>query len=179
MLAAQVYGYFANDSIPLWKCRRNGGIWKPEFRLYTLWLPGFVVLPIALGLFGASLQYHLHFMVLALACFLGGYATNSIIPVSVTYIIECFEGHASESAAIMGFYRLAFSLSLPFFVPAWIQKLGFGWCLGMAAFFSIFAFGGVVLLIWKGREVRKLSFKSISSNKGGMIIIKPDVFVKA
>ena len=49
----------------------------------------------------------------------------------------------------------------------------------MAAFFSIFAFGGVVLLIWKGREVRKLSFKSISSNKGGMIIIKPDVFVKA
>ena len=118
-------------------------------------------------------------MILALACFLGGYATNSIVPVTANYIIECFEGRASESAAIMGFYRLAFSLSLPFFVPAWIQKLGFGWCLGMAAFFSIFAFGGIVLLIWKGKAVRQLSFKRISSNKGGMIIMKNDDFTEA
>ena len=77
VLAAQVCGHLSNNSIPLWKCRRNGGIWEPEFRLYTLWFPGFGVLPMALGLFGACLQYHLHYMVLALACFLGGYATNS------------------------------------------------------------------------------------------------------
>lgn len=117
-------------------------------------------------------------MVLALACFLGGYATNSMIPVTVNYIIECFEGHASESATFMGFYRLAFSLCLPFFVPAWTQKLGFGWCLGMAAF-SIFAFGGIVLLIWKAKAVRQLLFRSISSNKGGMKIMKSVDFVEA
>ena len=72
----------------------------------------------------------------------------------------------------MGLYRLAFSLTLPFFVPAWIAKLGFGWCLGSAAFFSIFAYGGIVVLLWKGKALRELSFKSISSNEGGMRIIQ-------
>ncbi len=110
-------------------------------------------------------------MVLALANFLGGFATNATIPVTVNYITECFKGHASESAAIMGVYRLAFSLTLPFFVPAWIGKVGAGWCLGMAAFFSVFAFGGPALLMWKGPEIRKWSFKSLSGNEGGMRLI--------
>ena len=111
-------------------------------------------------------------MVLALANFLGGFATNAIIPVTVNYIIECFNGHASESAAVMGLYRLAFSLTVPFFVPAWIDSVGFAWCLGMAAFFSIFAYGGIILLLWKGKELRELSFPSVSSNEGGMRIIR-------
>ena len=110
-------------------------------------------------------------MVLALANFLGGFATNAIVPVTVNYIIECFKGHPSESAAIMGVYRLAFSLTLPFFVPAWIGRVGAGWCLGMAAFFSILAYGGPVLLMWKGAEIRKLSFKSLSANEGGLRLI--------
>ncbi|KAL9065488.1 MAG: hypothetical protein Q9161_008193 [Pseudevernia consocians] len=172
VIAAQLYGYFANDRLPLWICHRSGGIWQPEYRLHTLWLPGLIALPIALGLYGASLQYHLHYMVLALANFLGGFATNAIIPVTVNYVIECFKGHASESAAIMGLYRLAFSLTLPFFVPAWIAKAGAGWCLGMAAFFSIFAYGGPALLMWKGAEIRKWSFKSLSANEGGLRLMK-------
>ena len=79
----------------------------------------------------------------------------------------------------MGFYRLAFSLTWPFFVPAWIQKLGIGRCLGMAASFSVSAFGSVVLLIWKGKEIRQLSFKGNSSDQDGMIITKHVVFVEA
>ena len=160
-----------NDRIPLWICRRNGGIWQPEYRLHTLWLPGLVVLPIALGLYGASLQYHLHYMVFALAIFMGGFATNAIVPVTVNYIVECFHGHASESAAIMGLYRLSFSLTLPFFVPAWMGKVGAGWCLGMAAFFSILAFGGPVLLIWRGEAIRKRSFKRLSANEEGLRLV--------
>ncbi len=111
-------------------------------------------------------------MVLALANFLGGFATTAIIPVTVNYIIECFQGHASESAAIMGVYRLSFSLTLPFCVPVWIGRVGAGWCFGMAAFFSIFAFGGPALLMWKGKEIRKWSFKSLSANEGGVRLME-------
>ena len=113
-------------------------------------------------------------MVLALANFLGGFSTNAIIPVTVNYVIECFKDHASGSAAIMGLYRLAFSLTIPFFVPAWIDRVGFGWCLGMAAFFSVFAYGGIILLLWRGKELRELSFTSISSNEGGMRILQKE-----
>lgn len=168
---AQLYGYWANDGIPLWVCRRKGGIWQPEYRLHALWIPCFVVLPIALGLYGASLQYHLHYMVLATANFLGGFATNSMIPVTVNYIIECFNDHASEAAAIMGLYRLALSLSVPFFAPAWIESVGFGWCLGMAAFFSVLAYSSIIILIWKGDVLRRWSFQGVASNNGGEKLI--------
>ena len=111
-------------------------------------------------------------MVLALANFLGGFGTNAIIPVTVNYIVECFQDHASESAAIMGVYRLAFSLTLPFFVPAWMSRVGAGWCLGMAAFFSIFAFAGPVLLMWKGEVIRKWSFKRLSTKQEGLRLME-------
>ena len=55
-----------------------------------------------LGLFSGCLRYCLHCMVLVLACYLDGYTTNSKIPVTMSYILDCFEGHVSESAAIMG-----------------------------------------------------------------------------
>ena len=99
---------------------------------------------------------------------MGGFATNALVPVTVNYIVECFHGYASESATIMGLYRLSFTLTLPFFVPAWMGKLGAGWCLGTAAFFSIFAFGGPVLLMWKGEAIRKRSFKRLSTNEEGL-----------
>ena len=108
-------------------------------------------------------------MLLALPNFSGGFSTNANIPVTINRVIECFN-HASEFTAIMGLYRLAFSLTMSFFVPAWIE-VGFGWCLGMAAFYSIFAYGGIVLLLWRGEELRGLSFTSISSNEGGMRIL--------
>ena len=168
---AQIYGFFANDRLPMWFCRRNGGIWQPEYRLHSLWLPALIVLPIALGLYGASLEYHLHYMVLATANFLGGFATNSLTPVTVYYIVECFNGYAAESAAIMGVYRLAFSLTIPFFAPAWIERVGFGWCLGMAAFFSLFAYTGIILLIFKGSRIRQWSLGGIASNEGGARLI--------
>ena len=171
VLLAQLYGHLANDRLPLWLCRRSGGIWQPEYRLQTLWLPGFVILPIGLGIFGASLQYHLHYMVLALGSFLIGWSTTAIIPVTVNYIIECFNQHASEAAAIMGLYRLAFSLTLPFFVPAWIASVGANWCLGMAAFFSIFAYSFIIILIWKGHVIRRWSFKSVARGEEGLNIM--------
>jgi hypothetical protein len=115
-------------------------------------------------------------LVLALACFFfGGWATNSIIPVTVHYIIECFKGHTSESAAIMGLYSLAFTLAIPFFVPDWIVKVGFGWCLGMAAFFSMFAFVFIVVLMIWGKQVRGMSWGGLESNEGGTRLIGREV----
>ena len=111
-------------------------------------------------------------MVLALACFLGGFATNCLIPATVNYVIECFKNNASECASIMGVYRLGFSLSVPFFVAPWIEKVGFRWCLGMAAFFSMFAYSFVVILIWKGEYLRGLSFRSVASSEGGQKIME-------
>ncbi|KAL9002658.1 MAG: hypothetical protein Q9188_004425 [Gyalolechia gomerana] len=101
----------------------------------------------------------------------GGYAFTPTQNAEFNYIIECFNDHASEAAAIMGLYRLALSLSVPFFAPAWIEWVGFGWCLGMAAFFSVLAYSSIIILIWKGDELRRWSFQGVASNNGGEKLI--------
>ena len=63
VFAAQIYGFLFNDKTPLWVTRRSGGIWHSEYRLSNTILPG-LLLPIGLGLYGATLQYHLHYMAL-------------------------------------------------------------------------------------------------------------------
>jgi MFS family permease len=156
LAAAEVYGHAVSDRLPLWFCRRAGGLWKPEYRLYCLWAP-VTILAIGLGLFGAALQYHVHFMVLALGAFFIWSGAMSIVPVTMTYLCETFADHVPEVSAIMGLYRLALGLSTPFFATAWISKVTVGWLFGMAACFTIPAFGLICVLIWKGPQIRMLS----------------------
>lgn len=140
---------------------------KPEFRLHTLWLPSLVLLPAGLGIFGVALHYHTHYMVLALGVLLITFSAMLSVPVAVNYVIECFRQHALETSAIMGAYRLTFGLAVPFFVTPWEKVVGVGWVFGMAAFFSIASFMLLVLLMWKGHEIRNLSFDGVASTEEG------------
>ena len=167
--AAQIWGILLNDRIPLWMTKRRGGTWHPEYRLYSLSIPSMVLLPAGLGIFGASLQYHLHYMVLAVGSFITTFATMQTIPVSVNYIVECFEMHPTQVGAIMGAYRLTFGLAVPFFVDPWIAAVGGpGWVFGMAAFFSLVAFACTVLLMWKGRWIRSFSSSKLAADEEGV-----------
>lgn len=174
IIAAQIYGHFLNDRIPLWLTKRYDGIWKPEYRLHTLWLPSLILLPVGLGIFGAGLQYHLHYMVLAVGAFLITFAGMLSVPVAVNYVAECFKEYAAETGTIMGIYRLIFGLVVPFFITPWEKAVSVGWVFGMAAFFSIGAFGLLVVLMLKGHEIRQLSFKSVASTEEGARVTKTE-----
>ena len=173
-ILAQIYGHRLSDWLPLRLCRKSGGTWKPEYRLHTLWLPSLVLLPIGLGVFGVALQYHTHYMVLALGAFLITFSAMLSVPVAVNYVIECFRQHALETSAIMGAYRLTFGLAVPFFVTPWEKAVGIGWVFGMAAFFSIGSFMLLVLLMWKGHEIRNLSFNGVASTEEGSKLTEPE-----
>lgn len=174
-ILAQIYGHYLNDSLPLWLCRKRGGTWSPKYRLHTLWLPSLVLLPIGLGIFGVALRYHTHYMVLALGVFLITFSTMLSVPVTVSYVIECFRQYPVETSAIMGAYRLTFGLGVPFFITPWEKAVGIGWVFGMAAFFSIASF--ILLLMWKGDEIRKMSFKGFASTEEGFKLFESEVIV--
>lgn len=129
---AQTYGFSCNDNIPLWRCRRAGGTWKPEYRLFPLLLPPMILLPFGLGLFGAALQYHLHYMVLAFAVCVITITEDALVPVMVNYMNECFIGHAQEITTAMNFYRTILGLTVPFYIGPWTQAVGLGWTFGMS-----------------------------------------------
>lgn len=110
MIAAQVYGAFFHDSVPLWLARRRtvgGGTWHPEYRLSNLILPG-IVLPIGLAIYAAGLQFHLHFMVLALASFLMWFGALLLMPVTYNYVVECFISWPVETSISLNAYRVSF-----------------------------------------------------------------------
>ena len=140
IILAQIYGDYLNDWIPLRLCRKYGGAWKPKCRLHGLWITSLILLPIGLGIFGVALQYHSHYMILALGAFLITFSGMQSVHVMVNHAIECFPQHALETSAIMSVYRLAFGFAIPFLVAPWEKRVGIGWVYGMAAFFSIESF---------------------------------------
>lgn len=130
VLCAAAYGVAFNDRLPLWMCRRRGGIWKPEHRLYPVLFPPLIMVPLALGLFGATLQYHLHWGVLAFAFFMINTSEGILLPPVVNYITECFVQHSTEVFVILNFYRFILGSTVPFFIDSWMHEVGVGWVFG-------------------------------------------------
>ncbi|KAK5268368.1 hypothetical protein LTR96_006075 [Exophiala xenobiotica] len=170
-VCGNLYGLFFADKLPLWICKRAGGIWRPEYRLHALWIPSLVGLSIGLGCFGAALQYHLHYMVAALGNFLLNFSSNVAVPVIVNYEVECFTKYPVEAATIMNFYRTIFGIAIPFFIDPWEAAVGTGWVFGMMAFFSIGAFMLVITLVLAGHTIRHKVKSSIMSTEEGAKII--------
>ena len=156
IIGAQVYGYLFNDKTPLWVARRRGGTWHTEYRLSNTILPC-VLLPIGLGIYGAGLEYHLHFMVLALASFLIWFGALLALPVCYNYIIECFLHNPVEASVSLNAYRVAFGLMSVFIVTQWQSAVGVGWMWGMGAFFVLAVDILMMGVIFKGHLVRRLT----------------------
>ena len=156
MIGAQIYGYFFNDKTPLWVARRRGGTWHTEYRLANNLLP-MLLLPIGLGIWGAGLEYHLHFMVLALASFLIWFGALLSLPVCYNYIIECFLSNPVEASVSLNAYRVTFGLISVFIVTQWQAAVGVGWMWGMGGFFFVFVDVLMFGVIFKGHLVRGMT----------------------
>ncbi|CAG7920832.1 unnamed protein product [Penicillium olsonii] len=172
IIFVQFYGHYLNDRLPLALARRyNGGVWKPEYRLHVLWLPSLVLNPIGLGIFGAALQYHLHYMVLALAVFIVTIGSLASVPVTVNYVVECFTKYPAEAGIVIGAYRIVYGLTISFYINPWVAAVDVGWVYGMMAFFAVFSFMFVMLLMWKGPAIRKIQFVSLGSSEEGRRLV--------
>jgi MFS family permease len=176
LVFAQLYGYLVTDRLPLFLCKRFGNnLWKPEYRLHALWIPSLILQPIGLGLFGASLKFHLHYMVLALASFLITLSAVISVPILDTYVVECFTTRSTEANSVMNFYRLVFGLAVPFFISPWIEAVGVNWVFGMMAFFSILAFAVIVALMVKGHAIREHALGHMGATEEGTRMVEKSI----
>ncbi|KAJ5745720.1 hypothetical protein N7520_010902 [Penicillium odoratum] len=174
LILVQVHGHFFNDRIPLALARRfNNGIWKTEYRLHVLWLPSMILNPIGLGIFGAALQYHLNYMVLALGVFFVTLGSMASVPVTVNYAVECFLNHPAEAGIVIGSYRIIYGLTISFYVDAWAAAVTMGWVYGLMGFFALVSFFFVMLVMWQGHAIRDIQFASLglaSSEEGEKLL---------
>lgn len=172
-IAAQIWGHFMNDRIPLYLTRKYSGTWKPEYRLHAIWFPS-ILMPISLGLVGASFEYHLHYMVLAVGAFLVTFSATCLNPIAINYLVECFMKYPTELNSILGVYRLSLGLGIPFFINAWVDRVGVGWVFGMQAFLSVAAFVPIVILMLYGHSLRSMSFRKLHRDEEGARIINKE-----
>ncbi|PQE26523.1 polyamine transporter protein [Rutstroemia sp. NJR-2017a BBW] len=157
---ALIYGHFVSDRLPLFICRRTHSTWLPEFRLYPLILPALIFNSIGLGLFGLALQNHLHWGVLLWAQIMVTFGALSTTPMTVNYACEIFTQAPAETAIVLNSYRVAFGLSVAFYIAPWVEKMGFRWAYGLMAFLQV------------GREIRRLKMGMLGSDEEGEVVME-------
>jgi hypothetical protein len=170
-LIGLAYGHFFSDRIPLWLVAYNKGKWKPEYRLYALIPTSLILQPIGLGLVGAALQYHLHWIVFAIGQVLVTIGCLVSIPITVNYICECFRTHTSEAVIPVNSMRLYLGLSINFYSTSWVADVSIGWFYGMMAFFSAFSFIFIVILMVWGHTIRKWTPFGMGSSEEDMDLL--------
>ena len=149
-VSAQFHCYVLNDRIPTRiAARRTGDAWQPGYRLYTVWFPAIVIMPIGLGLFGSSLQYHLHYKIIALDAFLVNFSAVAAVPAPLNYLVEAFPDESQNVGTGLNTWRLLIGLILPFFIDHWEEKVGVGWVFGMATFSSVLGCFLISVVAWK------------------------------
>jgi MFS family permease len=173
-VTAESFGLAFNDRLPLWICKRCGGVWKPEYRLFPLLIPPLVAQPVGLILFGTALQYHLHYMVLATGLFLICFADFTIIPVINNYVAESFIGHSTETYTVLWSYRLILGLMIPFFITEWVALHGSAWAFGTMAILTGIGIGLTCLVFWKGPAIRRFPLVSFSSTEEGVDLVEDE-----
>ena len=106
-------------------------------------------------------------MVLALGVFIVTIGSLASVPVTVNYVVECFTKYPAEAGIVIGAYRIAYGLTISFYINPWVEAVDVGWVYGMMAFFAVFSFFFVMLLMWKGHNIRGIQFSSLGSSEEG------------
>ncbi|KAF2486420.1 hypothetical protein BDY17DRAFT_351323 [Neohortaea acidophila] len=149
--------YFAAWIGAILGVKRNGGVWHGEYRLYPSWIPGLIVGPIGYGVFGAAVQSHWHWIVVAVGECMLVFSAVASLPPTVNYIIEIWK-HSSdpqEVGAALNVWRIGLAVAVQFFYEPWTKKIGINWVWGTASFLALFGFACIVLCMWKGPWLRK------------------------
>ncbi|KAJ4989591.1 hypothetical protein SVAN01_04968 [Stagonosporopsis vannaccii] len=152
-----VGGHFS-DWIADRQTQRNGGVREPEMRLPAI-LVSIVTAPVALVLYGAGIQYKLHWICPTIALGLINFSIVQATNVSLVYTVDCYRPVAGEIVVTQMAWKSAFGFLLSFYTNPWVNKAGYLNAYGAMAGIS----GGLLILgmpffIW-GARIRSATWK--------------------
>ncbi|KIW11202.1 hypothetical protein PV08_10502 [Exophiala spinifera] len=133
--------------------QRNGGIRKPEMRLW-LGYPGALLSAIGLAIWGASVEKSWHWITGQIALFLFAVGLQAGNTTLTTYIVDSYPEHAIE---VITFYSVVINMSafiVPWYIYDWTNAVGYGWCFGTQAIICAVCLP-LTYLILHGRQWNK------------------------
>ncbi|RFU79265.1 major facilitator superfamily [Trichoderma arundinaceum] len=142
------------DRLTLMLARRNKGIREPEQRLWPLALSA-VLSCIGLIVWGVGAYHDIHWAGLAVGL---GILTFSCVAggsIALSYNVDCFKDMSGESTASVIIIRNTLGFAISYGITPWYTNMGLQNCFIMAGFLSLGCTSTFLLMIWKGKALRR------------------------
>ncbi|CAF9903865.1 MAG: hypothetical protein ALECFALPRED_003017 [Alectoria fallacina] len=146
-----------NDRIYRRLKKRNDNVGRPEFRI-PLMIPGSLLVPIGLFIYGWSSQYHTHWIGPNIGAAL--FAAGVIIGFQCiqTYLVDSYTRFAASAIAAATVLRSLAGFGFPLFAPSMYDALHYGWGNSLLGFIAIGLGVPAPFLLWFfGRKLRERS----------------------
>ncbi|KAI9694490.1 MAG: hypothetical protein M1822_000106 [Bathelium mastoideum] len=104
VIVAELFGHFFNDFLQKTYIRTHEGRFKPESRLWGVYLPWFLGV-FALVVFGETYQFHKSWVGLAIGWGMQGFAVQAATTAISAYVLDCFPQHAALASSWINFWR--------------------------------------------------------------------------
>ena len=129
---------------------------KPEHRLeLPLTLPGAILLPCGVFIYGWTTQYEVHWIVPIIGTALVGLGNLTGMMTIQTYLVDAFTVHAASAIAANTVLRSVFGAFLPLAGLDMFDALGLGWGNSLLGFIALALIPVPVLFRFRGERIRK------------------------
>jgi MFS family permease len=147
LLGSQIGGQLMDVLYRRMKARSSDNEHIPEYRL-PLTVPGAIIAPIGLFIYGWTAQYRVHWIAVDIGIFinmLGGQVAGMALQ---AYVIDAYPDHTSSAIAATQFVRSLTAFLFPLFAPSLYNALGYGWGNSTIAFVSLLLALPAPFIIW-------------------------------
>ena len=153
---SQISGYVM-DRIYRRLRTRAGDAGRPEYHI-PMMLPGAILAPAGLLLYGWVAQTHRHWIVVDIGMFVTTFGLQIAGMPTQAYIIDSYPEHASSATAASQLLRSLMAFTFPLFAPTMYHSLGYGWGNSLLALITlVFGIPAPLLLWWSGPRLRARS----------------------
>jgi multidrug resistance protein len=163
VLGEVVSGVVLDHVIKRARHRSGGQNPEPEIRLKAVW-SGAVLLPVGLLIYGFTLQYRVFWFVPLFGMGLAVFGLQPIATTCYTYSIDSYREQGGEVATLFNFIRQVFGMTFAFYVILLCNKIGYQFAFLLFTIWgSVLAFIPIIVLMWKGKEIREYLESPIST----------------
>ncbi|GME65696.1 MFS transporter [Neofusicoccum parvum] len=149
-----IFGGPVNDWLILYLSRRNGGIFEPEMRLWMA-LPGVVVTPAGILLYGYSLAEGQPWIIPCVGLAFFGLGFTLMADTSLTYAIDCYQDIIGDALVGVAFVRNGLATVMVFALTPWVEGLGLqGLFLSVGCLALAINLTTIPIIIW-GKTLRQ------------------------
>lgn len=127
---------------------------KPEYRLPPM-IPGAVLIPIGLLIYGWTTKFHVHWIVPIMATGLIGVGNLGAFMCISTYLVDAYQIYAASALAANTVIRSLLGAVLPLAGQSMYKALGLGWGNSLLAFIAIGMLPVPLILVKWGEGIRK------------------------